>query len=260
MDYENQKMLEHMFNKRQQLPMYKQYFIDKGINVDDAVIVLAQIAIHRVANVQTMIGLLRGHCKGDLNRASSILQQCVDAKLIGYDSATDRFTCIHDVSQKVKDIAAQYKYLPPMIVPPQKLTDNKSSGYLTKGSESLILNDNHHDEDICLDSLNRFNAIPLKINPDVVKNVRNCWKHMDKQKSDETFEEFMKRVKAFENYEKNSFWIIALMLEMGNQFWLEHKVDKRGRTYAQGYHINTQGNTWNKSCIEFFNEEIVELE
>jgi DNA-directed RNA polymerase len=48
------------------------------------------------------------------------------------------------------------------------------------------------------------------------------------------------------------------MVEMGNRFYLTHRYDKRGRTYAQGYHVNTQGNCWNKAVIELADEEVVE--
>ena len=34
-------------------------------------------------------------------------------------------------------------------------------------------------------------------------------------------------------------------------FYLTHAYDKRGRTYAQGYHVSYQGNDWNKACVQF---------
>ena len=43
----------------------------------------------------------------------------------------------------------------------------------------------------------------------------------------------------------------------GNHFYLTHRYDKRGRTYAQGYYINPQGNEWNKAVLEFADKEIV---
>jgi len=38
---------------------------------------------------------------------------------------------------------------------------------------------------------------------------------------------------------------------------LTHKYDKRGRCYSQGYHVNPQGNDWNKAVIEFAEKEPV---
>lgn len=258
MDYENQQLIERTYNSKQQLPLFKHYFEQKGVKDPLILQVLANMAIHRSCTVQTMLGLTKRACNGDLNVAAKLIEDCITNGLITYDENTDRLGMRFDVDQKTRDIAAKYMYMPPMIVPPKTLTCNTSSALLTIEKDSLLLNDNHHEEDICLTSINKFNQIALKINPEVVKNVRNCWKHMDKQKEDESFEEFIKRVKSFEKYEKNSFWVMALMIEMGNQFWVPHKDDKRGRSYAQGYHINPQGNAWNKACLEFYNEEVVE--
>lgn len=258
MDYENQKMLEHMFNKHQILPLYKSYFSKKGVENEFALSLLAQIAIHRQANVVTMLGVLKHLNQGDVQITANLLEQAMNEGLINFDGERDMFSVRFDVDEKTKEIGRKYKYLPPMIVPPKILRSNTDNGHLTIDSKSLLLKDNHHDGDICLDSLNRFNQIPLKINVDVVRNIRNTWKNLDKQKDDEDLNDYLDRVKAFERYERDSYWILALMVEMGNQFWLDNAVDKRGRTYSQGYHINIQGNDWNKAVLEFHEEEIIE--
>jgi DNA-directed RNA polymerase len=41
-------------------------------------------------------------------------------------------------------------------------------------------------------------------------------------------------------------------------FHLTHKVDKRGRIYSQGYHVNTQGAAFKKAMIELAKEELIE--
>ena len=43
----------------------------------------------------------------------------------------------------------------------------------------------------------------------------------------------------------------------GNDIYLTHKYDKRGRIYCQGYFISYQGTDWNKAVIELSNKEIV---
>ena len=47
------------------------------------------------------------------------------------------------------------------------------------------------------------------------------------------------------------------MVQCGNKFYLNHKVDKRGRIYCSGYHITTQGTAFKKASIELAHEEIV---
>ena len=48
------------------------------------------------------------------------------------------------------------------------------------------------------------------------------------------------------------------MVSQGNRFYLTHKVDKRGRIYAQGYHITTQGTAFKKAMIELAEPEFIE--
>ena len=47
------------------------------------------------------------------------------------------------------------------------------------------------------------------------------------------------------------------MLYHGNKFWLQNKVDKRGRIYTSGYHISPQGSSFKKAMINLANKEIV---
>ncbi|WP_199097185.1 hypothetical protein [Dyella sp. ASV21] len=266
MDFENQKMLEVMFNDKQTFALLRRELtadatvlatIERsGLNHEFALDLLSQMVLHKRANVPTMIGLMKGHFSS-LQETANALEAAAHADLVDFDPTTEQFILVFDVDADTQQLLRQYQYLPPMIVPPLEVTSNRGSGYITVTHDSLLLKDNHHDGDLCLDSINRFNRIPLRANLDVVRKIRNSWKSIDKPKTDETFEDYQKRLKAFERYEKDSFFTIALMAEMGNRFHLTHKVDKRGRTYAQGYHITTQGNCWNKAVVELAEPEYV---
>ena len=48
------------------------------------------------------------------------------------------------------------------------------------------------------------------------------------------------------------------MNRCGNKFYFTHKVDKRGRLYCQGYHINYQSASYKKAMIELANKEIID--
>lgn len=266
MDFENQKMLEEMFNKHQTIPLIKEQFINSNMMVylDNLgtpafhLDLLTQMVLHRRANLETLLGLLRKHFDS-LQECADQLYRAAELDLVDYDAGLEIFIMKWDVDQKTKNLMNQYQYLPPMTVPPLPVYGTRGSGYLTIRNDSLLLKNNHHEGDFCVSHLNRLNQIPLSINADIVKGIRNEWKHIDKPKPGEKFEEYKLRQEAFEKYERDSFWIIAMLIEMGNEFWLTHKYDKRGRSYAQGYHVNTQGNTWNKACIEFHKPEVVEL-
>lgn len=269
MDFSNQDMIEHFFNARQ-TPHLLRHELEQdeeackkisksGLNKEFAFDLLAEMVLYKRAYLPTLVGLLKKHFKG-----TNPHQECVEALtiacaywLIDWDEPREQFVIQHDVSEKAMGLIRQYQYMPPMIVPPLTVRENRGSGYINIKEDSLILQNNHHEGDICLDSINRFNAIPMSINAEVIKMIRNSWKHLDRPKDGETFEDFQKRTKAFERYERDAFFTIALLIEMGNEIYFTHKVDKRGRTYSQGYHVNPQGNCWNKAVLELAQKEIV---
>jgi hypothetical protein len=145
-----------------------------------------------------------------------------------------------------------------MVVHPREVKDNHDTGYLLMRN-SLILRDNHHDEDICLDHINRVNDIKFSHDVDTAQMISNRWRNLDKPKDGETADDFQKRVKAFEKYDRTAKEVIDLLTTHGNEFYLTHKYDKRGRCYCQGYHVNYQGAPWNKAVIELADKETVPL-
>lgn len=151
--------------------------------------------------------------------------------------------------KRISEYAHQAMYLPPMICNPKKLTNNADSGYLTIEYDSLILKGfNHHDGDICLDSLNKFNSVPLSLDIQML----TTFDEQPKKLIDTT-----EKQKQFDKLRKDSYAVYKLLIQSGNNFHLTHKVDKRGRTYAQGYHCSSQGNSFRKSILNLANEEFV---
>lgn len=65
------------------------------------------------------------------------------------------------------------------------------------------------------------------------------------------------RVKAFETYEKLFMKAAAFLIHQGNEFYLTHKYDKRGRLYSCGYQVSTQGNSFQKAVVELRHKEII---
>lgn len=268
MDYENQKMIEEFFNKRQTLPLLRSEFMrsqsvmdriqESGLNPDFCLDALSHIALAKRHEVSAMVGLLKHHCMSHQEAADGLQTMC-EHDLMDYDRMTQQIIVRFEPGQKTQDLLKQYQYLPPMLVPPLEVKTNRGSGYLTLPADSLILQDNHHDGDICLDSINRFNQVALSANLEVVRNIRNHWKDIDSPRDGENISDYKKRRDAFEVFEKYAFFTIALMAEMGNEFYLTHKYDKRGRTYCQGYHINYQGNSWCKAVVEFAEKELVNV-
>ena len=239
------------------------YMAQAGINVDFGFDLLTQMVLYKRTNLPTLVGLLRRHFLPD-SRASQLaadhLLLAAEKDLVNYNAALGVFIIQFDISQDIRDDLDRFQYPLPMVVEPRKLEHNKSTAHLSKEVKdgSVILRNNHHDEDVCLDHLNRMNRIKFALNNDVATMIKNSWRNLDKPKDGETKKDFEKRVRAFDKYDRTAKDVMALVTQCGNEFYLTHKYDKRGRIYAQGYHISYQGAPWNKAVIELADRELVE--
>jgi hypothetical protein len=237
---------------------FKGHMLKHGIQEEFGFDLLVQMALHKRATVGTLVGILRKHFEGDSQKTADELLKAVMADLVNWDPVLRQFIIRYDITKDVQADLDRYQYPLPMVVLPKELKDNHDTGYYTSRN-SLILRHNHHDEDICLDHLNHLNSIRFRLNQKVALTIKNKWKNLDKPKQDEEYSEYQKRVKAFDKFNRTAFDVMNhLGLSNEGEFWFTHKVDKRGRTYCQGYVCNYQGNGWQKAMIEFANQEITE--
>jgi DNA-directed RNA polymerase len=140
-------------------------------------------------------------------------------------------------------------FLPPMLCTPKEVTNNYSSGYLTHEDSLVLGKGNNHDGDLCLDVINKMNSVCLKLDTQFLSTLTETPTFMldDQEKIDQ-----------WNKFIKQSYSFYLMLATHDNEFYLTHKVDKRGRIYAQGYHLNTQGTAFKKAMIELANEELVE--
>lgn len=261
----HQTKLEELFSKNQTIPRIKAEFIkedvneflnQKGIPLEFGMDFLVQMALHKRASIQTLVNVLYRHFK-NAQKTANMLLKCAEADLAEYDTQLKTFIVIYEISNDVQSDIDRFQYPLPMVVEPKPIEDNLTSGYLLhKGS--VILRDNHHNDDVCLDHLTRLNAVRFTVNLDTAHMVHNRWKNLDKPKEGESHDEFMARKKAFLKYDRTAKDVMALLMQHSDQFYLTHRYDKRGRTYCQGYHVNYQGAAWNKAVVEFAEKELVE--
>jgi hypothetical protein len=150
--------------------------------------------------------------------------------------------------EKLIEFIEHSQFLPPMVCEPLELTHNYSSGYLTHNDSLILGSGNHHDGDICLDVLNTMNKVALRLDTDFLSTVEE----------EPTFDlDTQDKIDQWAVFKKQSYYFYTLMVKQGNKLYLNHKVDKRGRIYAHGYHINTQGTSFKKAMLEFAKEELV---
>lgn len=157
---------------------------------------------------------------------------------------------IHTLDEKLYLFMAETKYMPPMIVPPKIISKNYDNAYLTIKESMINGSGNHHDGNVCLDSINIFNQVPLSLNTELLRTFSEQqpeeWSNPDHQKQ-------------WYKFVTDSYHVYKELVQAGNEFYLTHKVDKRGRTYAQGYHVSTQGNKFKKAIIDLAHKEVVSM-
>lgn len=271
MDIQTQLDLEQIFHKNQVMrrlrnefttPIMMQILEETQTPVDFGIDLLCHMELQRRATVGTMVGLLKRHFEDaqyPLQATADALSKAADDDLVDWDGIAKEFVIRIPVDASVRDELARFQYPMPMVVPPKEITNNRETGYLGASAKGSVIlqTGNHHEDDVCLDHLNRSNRVALSINPDTARMVSNQWKDLDRQREGESWQDYQDRLAAFEKYDENARDVMEHMYVAGNRFHMTHKYDKRGRTYAQGYHVNPQGTDWNKAVIEFADKELV---
>jgi hypothetical protein len=259
--------LEQFLSKRQLIPRIKAEFVEcKEVNFNEYFAeakipqsfgydLLVQMVIHKRTTLPTLVGILRHHFD-DSQVTADMLMRAAEADLMDWIPDLKIFVVRIDISPDVQQELDEFAYPLPMIVPPKHLKTNLDSGYYsTRGS--VILKDNHHDDDVCLDYLNKMNSIKLSLDNDTATMIKNRWRNLDKPKVGESHDDFQRRRKQFEKYDRTAKAAIALLQSLNDHFYLTHKYDKRGRSYCCGYQVNYQGNPWSKAVINLYNTELV---
>lgn len=262
----NQLDLEQFLSSKQLIPRieaeflsqgeegFRDYLASKGIPYKFGLDLIVQMAIHKRAKLSTLVGLLRHHYN-DSQQTAHMIYLAAEADLVDYSTTLKMFQVVMDISRECQEELDRFQYPLPTVVPPKELRDNRDTGYyISRGS--VILKKNHHTDDVCLDHINRLNSIPLTLDMHTAKMISNRWRNLDKAKEGETHEEFMRRRKQFEKYDRTAKDVMSLIQKINDHFYMTWKYDKRGRCYSQGYHINPQGTPWNKAVILFHEQEV----
>jgi len=258
-----QYKLEYLYNKNQlsrrirrefNIPEVVAQCERYAIPVEFGIDLLTTMVIHKRANVGMLVSILHKHFDS-LQECADMLLVAARHDLVDYSDVSFVFIIRLNVTDDVHEEIEKYQYPLPLLVKPKPINENHQSGYYTF-EKSVILRNNYHEDDVYLAHLNRCNEIKFTINLDTALMVKNKWADLDHQRPGELLKDYQKRVKAFEKYDRSSKEVIDILVENGNEFYLSHRYDKRGRSYCQGYHVTYQGNPWNKAVIEFSEKEL----
>lgn len=259
---ETQTDLEHLFNKFQLMKILRSEFetivepsvAEQGLEPAMVTEALAQIYLHRQASPETMVGILSPKY-GEAQVVADKLLKIVELDYIDFNTDLDRFTVKYELSDDVKEMLDRFQFPLPMVVSPLPVKDNFDTGYLTMRS-SLVLNgsDYFNDVDICLDHINRANSVALEMDFDVIRSNEGRFVKPVRAVG-EDFDEYRKRVKQAEQFYNTSIVVMEQISDLSDEVFLTHKYDRRGRIYASGYHVNTQGDDYRKAVLILANKE-----
>ena len=148
------------------------------------------------------------------------------------------------ISDKMSSKLARTFFLPPS---DEVLLDwsNKSNGGYVIEKNYAILGDkfNAHDLPIDLQTLNILQNVKYKLTDTALTPELP-----DEEWGDEALEAFkLAQIQARK----------VLAEYKGKEFRFVWQFDKRGRIYAKGYDISTQGNSYRKACLQFAKQEVV---
>lgn len=272
--FNQQKILENKYHKHNMMPRLRQEVINSGLVdviqdcgiLDDGSVKLEMVIeavvtliLHRRASVNVMVGLMMRFCEHQAQETADALDKMLEHRFFKFDAEKHQFVMRYDVPTDVRVEIDRYCNPLPMLVKPRKVVDNKQSGYLSFGY-SILMRGNYHDKDVCLDHINRVNAVKLSLNKKMVETVKLHWRSLASQTDKEDFRSFQRRAKTFEKYIKVSDAVLEFMMEQGNEFYLTHRYDARGRCYPTGNIINYSGESHQKAVIEFAKKEKVNNE
>jgi len=256
---DTQTGLEELFSKHQLLPVLRDEFREMGneqivVEPEMATEVLAQLYLHRQADVPTMVGILSPKYGTPQEVADKLLLLC-EIDYFDYQESSDKFIVKFDVSEDVQEMLDRYQYPLPMVVKPKPVTENHHTGYMTiRGSVVLNGSEYFDDKDMCLDHLNRANSVALSLAMEVVHSEEGKYIRPTRN-SGEDFAEFRKRQKQSDVFYATSVNVMETIDSLSDQLFLTHKFDRRGRCYASGYHISTQGDDYRKAVLQLANKE-----
>jgi len=118
---------------------------------------------------------------------------------------------------------------------------------------------NHYEDNICLDHINRMNSIPMALNKEFLlkypEEPKGEFTDSPTTKDGKPGMTATEKLQLWEKYVSDGKKRYAHALVTVDRVYLNHKYCTRGRTYAVGYYISTQGSSYKKASIQLANKE-----
>ena len=261
-----QLMLEEKYSSNQAIPKLMKIVKETDLFSSEdkefvkwAEMFTCHLLLHKRFNIETAVGLTKGLVDTPQQAADYVTYLLENYDLFQYSPVTKMLTTVLELPEDIERELRLYMFPPPLVVLPNKIKNNRDSGYLLQDNKrSVMLGKAHTEEDVCLDVLNILNAIPHTFDHYVVENTENTFKNTKSRKPGESLVDYKKRIKQFARFNKESRLLIQEICDMTDVFYFDHAYCMRGRIYSRGYHVNYQGNEWAKGVVAFGKKEIIE--
>lgn len=221
----------------------KEYSPNIG-DIYELIIAIWTVALmNETSTLQSVMGRVAGkiNCTDPLDRAkiaAECIALCAHADVINVDfvgstyQVSTRWQLDTDITGADKHVILTKK--------PRVKTTNQILGCRYK----------QHNKETCLDHINAMNSIKLCLNLDLLRTMEEqaTFTIDTTQKADQW--------KLFINESYKKYLELA---RGGNEFYLEHWYDTRGRGYCDGYYIDYQGSSFKKAIVQLANKEVTKL-
>ena len=181
--------------------------------------------------------------------------------------------CIADLIDIIRSPGEYHQIKPRLVLKDIPLTDRHGTVYhrpqpvesnYDPEQGNMILGGrlNYHEESICLDYINKMNRIPMALNKEfLLKYPEEPKKPFTNSPDTVTGESGMtaeEKAELWQCYAHDCRKRYAHALVCSDKLYLNHKPDTRGRMYAVGYYISTQGSSYKKASLQFANKEYLD--
>jgi len=153
----------------------------------------------------------------------------------------------YDLPEHIKQYIVNTCYIPPMLVRPELVTNNHSSGHITV-DKCLLLGNRRHNHPLNYTAINRQNSVCFTLDERILGLVEESSKPLDTQKKRESFA-------------RNTIAFDATYTHLqGRHFYFTNNYDDRGRTYCGGWQVNYQGTDYKKALLNLAHKELIPLD
>lgn len=165
------------------------------------------------------------------------------------------FVTSNIIDDRLKDIVKKVGFPLPHLEKPKKVSPY-NIGY--ENSERIVCGGSYNPVhyDLALDHINRVNSVKFHWDSRILQKLPMTFDSEPKLKMDHTWEtpaEVEERRKGFALLKESMRKRIPLL--QGEDFYLSHKYDKRGRCYAKAYEFNYMGTKGIKASVQFSKKE-----